>query len=242
MTKSASIAPAALTAMLKKQTDTTLVAALLAEIDQAAAVEKKGSNVELRKAAHRKALKEANAVELARVESAQAEMLPLGSELAQESDEIMASGMTDEQAFKAMKSYLGGKLVAETQSAIQELVRTLVFRSMDIAAEEQGEEFPEQTNMFMDVPELGKRFVREGAGRKEADFDFDALRAIVGDELFAQITTQEVKVTYKVNHAALSQAMLDKPALMEEIRDAVVPGDWKSPRLMVRDIPATEKE
>ena len=236
------IAPAALTEIFKKHGSDSLVKDILAEIDRASAVEKKGSNVETRKAAHRKALKEANAVEIAKVNEAQELMLPLGTELAQASDEVMVNGLTDEQAKTAMQSYLAGKLVAETQTAIQELVKTLVFRSMDLAAEEMGEEFPEMTNMTIDVPETGKRFCREGAGRKDAEIDFDALMAAVGPEVFAQITTQKVEITHEINDSALRLAILEHPELMEQVRDAVVPGSWKSPRLMVRDIPANEKE
>lgn len=226
-------------ALLAKH-DKNMVKDILAQVDAAAAIEKKGTNVELRKAAHRKALKENNAIELNKVTAAQDRMLPAGQQLASQSEQIMETGLDVEQAAVAMQSYLDGKLVAETQTAIQELVRTLVFRSMDLAAAEEGEEFPEQTNMVLDVPELGKRFCREGAGRKPASIDLDALRAAVGEELFAEITTEKVVVTREINEDALSVAVLANPELLEQVRDAVLPGDWKPARLMVRDIPAQE--
>jgi hypothetical protein len=113
---------------------------------------------------------------------------------------------------------------------------------MDLAFEESGEEFPEHANGFIDVPELGKRFCREGAGRKEATVDFKALRAAVGDELFAEITREKIEIKYELNEATLAAAVLANPDLLEQVRETVVPGDWKSPRLMVRDIPVNEKE
>lgn len=237
MTKS--LSPAEVAAVLAKH-DATLVADLLAQADGVAATLKKGSNVELRKAAHRKALKEANAVELVRVAEAQDDILPLGSAIAAASDEIMERGFSTEEAEKAMDAFLKIKLASEAETAIQELVRTLVFRTMDLAAEEQGEEFPEHTNMSIDVPELGKRFVREGCGRKDASFDVAALQAALDPEVFASITTEKVVVTRVVDHDALTVAVLANPELLETVREAVLPGSWKSARLMVRDIPAED--
>lgn len=241
MSKNTTLTPAAITELLA-QHDADLVANILRQVDDAAAAVKKGTNVELRKAAHRKALKDNNAIELERVDAAQERMLPQGQTLAEQSDQIMAAGLDVEQAVVAMQSYVDGKLIAETQTAIQELVKTLVFRSMDLAAAEQGEEYPEHTNMVLDVPELGKRFCREGAGRKPATVDFEALRAAISPELFDQITTKKVEISYDLDQAALSAAVLETPGLLEIVRDAVVPGDWKSERLMVRDIPAHDKE
>jgi hypothetical protein len=231
----------ALAELLAKH-DANLVASLLAEVDLAAAIEKKGNNVELRKAAHRKNLAENNKIELAKVGDALKSLLPRGKKIAKSSDSVMEVGLTEDQAVEVMHAYTDGKLISEAQTSIQELIKTLVFRSMDLAAADSGEEFPEHTNMVLDVPETGKRFCREGAGRKEATVDFDALRAAVGPEVFAQITAQKVEITYKLDESALASAVLDNPDLLEQVRSAVLPGDWKSSRLMVRDIPVNEKE
>ena len=40
----------------------------------------------------------------------------------------------------------------------------------------------------------------------------------------------------------LIAAVGDNPALLEQVRSAVKAGDWKTPRLMIRDIPANEQE
>ena len=235
MTKSLSRTEIA--AILAKH-DASLVADLLSQVDVASAIEKKGNNVELRKAATRKALAQNNKIEQTKVAEAHDVELSRGQRLAAASDSIMETGLDTEQALQAMEAYVSGKLVLETQTAIQDLVKSLVYRSMDLSLAEQGEEFPEQTNAVLDVPEMGKRFTREGCGRKPAEFDLDALRAAVGDEMFAQITAQKVEVV--VDHDALTAAVLADPSLLETVRNAVVPGEWKSPRLMVRDIPASD--
>lgn len=228
-----------LVAMLKKH-DKEVVKNLLAKVDTAAALEKRGNNVDLRKAAMRKALAENNEIALAELSDALDAIIPLGQELAEQFDEVEVKGLNEENIVTAMTAYLKVKMASEGAGTLHDLVRQMVFRSMDLAAAEDGEEFPEHTNMVMDVPALGKRFCREGAGRKEAEFDMDKLRAVVGDELFSKVTV--AKVTYKVDETALSTAILANPELMEQLRDAVKPGDWKSARLMVRDIPANEKE
>lgn len=222
---------------LAKLNEATLVADLLKQADQAAAALKSGSNVELRKAAHRKNLKEANAVELVRVAQAQDDILPQGSGIAAKSDEIMERGFNEDEALLAMDTFLKIALAVEAETSIKELIRTLVFRTMDLGAAEQGEEFPEHTNMELAVPELGKRFVREGCGRKDATFDVAALQESLDPETFAAITTE--KVTRVVDHDALTAAVLADPSIMEKVRDSVVSGGWKAPRLSVRDIPAS---
>lgn len=241
MTKPKNLSPAEIAAVLAKH-DATLVSDLLSQVDVASAISKKGNNVELRKAGTRKALAENNKIVQTKVADAGDVMLSRGQRLAAATDSIMENGLDEEQAAQAMQAYVSGKLVVETQGAIQDLVKSLVYRSMDLSMEEQGEEFPEQTNAILDVPELGKRFVREGAGRKPATFDIDALRAAVGDEVFEKITAEKVVVTRVVDEAALTAAVLENPALLETVRDAVVPGDWKPTRLMVRDIPQGDVE
>lgn len=237
MTKA--ISTAKLVEMLKKH-DKSVVSDLLKQVDLASALSKKGSNVELRKKAVLQSLEQNNDLALAELSDALDALIPLGQELTKQADEIIAQGLDEEQVVTAMNLYLKVKMSIEGADAMKDMIRNMVFSSMDKAAAELGEEFPEATNMVMDVPELGKRFCREGAGRKEAEFDIDKLRAVVGDELFDKITV--AKVTYKVDESALSAAILANPGLMEELRDAIKPGDWKSPRLMVRDIPANEEE
>lgn len=239
MTKSAAPSTAKIVEMLKKH-DRGVVADILAQVDIASAQEKQGNNVELRKKAHLKALAENNKLAIDKVDRAADEMMGKGQEIAARSESMMENGMTEEDAVDAMRTFLSGKIVAEAQSSIQDLIRSLVFRHMDLCAAEMGEEFPENTNMVFDVPETNKRFCREGAGRKDAEFDMDRLLELLGPEMFAQVTIP--KVTYEVNDSALSAAILSDPELMERLRDVIVPGEWKSPRLMVRDIPANEKE
>lgn len=228
------------------------VAQIVADVDaKALATEKRGSNVETRKAAHLAALVKANkkvkgcADDLAPT-SATIKAFPAKARaIAAFIEAAMEEGLTDEQAVLVMSEALDIKLIKEFVDATYDAAKAAVYRTMDAAAEEAGEEFPSQTAMVLDVPELGKRFCREGVGRKPATLDEEKLAELVGQEVWEQITTEQVipaTVVRVIDEAKLAAAVNENNALLEQVREAVIPGDWKTPRLMIRDIPATEKE
>ena len=71
------------------------------------------------------------------------------------------------------------------------------------------------------------------------------LRAAVGEEIWESISSEEVipeQVVRVLDENKLIAAVGDNPALLEQVRSAVKAGDWKTPRLMIRDIPANEQE
>lgn len=241
-TKSKALAIAALSEALAKQ-KTGYIANLLAQIDaDILQTQKQGNNVETRKAAINKALAEANKKAVADHFKAFKNVPAQAQAIAAFAPEASERGLDSDEAVVAMRQVLDIKLAKEMADASYEAVKALVFNSMNLAFAEQGEEFPEHTNGQIDVPELGKRFCREGAGRKDASIDMDKLAAIVGEDVFNQITAEKVTVERVVDEDALAAAINANPALMEQVRAAVKPGDWKTPRFWVRDIPASEIE
>lgn len=220
-----------------RQVKGSIVKDLLSQADRAAALEKRGTNVSLRKAAYIENLAEGNEVALAKLNTAIAALVPTGQSIAAHADEMMERGLNEDEAVEVMQAFLGGKVVAEAQGAIQDLIRGLVFQHMNLVFAEQGEEFPEHVNGYLDVPETGKRFCREGAGRKDPEFDVARLASILGEETFNNVT----RVTRVVDEDKLSSAILADPSLMEKVREAIVSPGWKSARLMVRDIPTDEE-
>ena len=244
MTKSLATT-ADLTALLATDEDGFVASIVAIEAEKALQTEKVGDNAGIRKAAIRKAMVSADKKAVADHVAAMNAQADLFKKVAALTEEISENGATTDQAVLLMSMITGGKMGAEMIAAAYELGKELVFRSMDQAFAEAGEEFPEHTNGALDVPELGKRFCREGAGRKDSSLDEDKLRELVGEEVWAQITREEVipaTTVRKIDEAALIAAAADNPALLEDVRAAVKVGDWKSPRLMIRNIPATEKE
>lgn len=244
MTKSLATT-ADLAALLATDEDGFVAAIVATEAEKALETEKTGNNAGIRKAAIQKAMISADKKAVADHVAALKAQADLFKKVAALTEEIGENGATTEQAVLLMSMITGGKMGEEFIKAAYELGKELVFRSMDKAFTEAGEEFPEHTNGVLDVPELGKRFCREGAGRKDSSLDEDALRERVGEEVWAQITREEVipaTTVRKIDEAALIAAAADNPSLLEDVRAAVKVGDWKSPRLMIRNIPANEKE
>jgi hypothetical protein len=241
-TKSKALAIAALSDALSKK-DTGYIANLLAQVDaDILQTQKQGNNVETRKAAIRKALADANKKAVADHLKAFKNVPAQAQAIAAFAPEAAERGLDEDEAVVVMRQVLDIKLAKEMADAAYEAAKALVFGSMNLAFAEDGEEFPEHTNGVIDVPELGKRFCREGAGRKDANIDLAALAELVGEEVFAKITAEKVTVTRVIDEDALAAAVNETPELLEQVRAAVKPGDWKTPRLWVRDIPASEIE
>lgn len=228
------------------------VAQIVADVEsKKLATEKIGSNIETRKAAHLASLVKSNkkvkgcADDLAPTTATIKAFPAKARAIAAFIESAMEDGLTDEQAVMVMSEALDVKLIKEFVDATYDAAKTAVFRTMDVAAAEMGEEFPENTAMTLDVPDTGKRFCREGVGRKPASLDEEKLAELIGEDGWEAITSEQVvpaTVVRVIDEAKLAAAVADNPALLEQVRAAVIPGDWKTPRLMIRDIPATEKE
>lgn len=217
------------------------VAAIIAKTDAEAAQEtrKTGSNAATRKASIQKALIAANKKAVAAHFAALKAIPAQASAIAALDSEVAENGLTTEQAVLAMEHVLNIKAAKELIDATYEATRAMVYRTMDLAFAD--EDFPEHTNGVIDVPETGKRFAREGAGRKEATLDEEALIASIGEDAWNEITTEKVVTTRVLDEEKLAALAVDRPELLEAIRAAVVPGEWKTPRLMVRNIPPTKE-
>lgn len=145
------------------------------------------------------------------------------------------------EAYDLMAELLDVKSIKEFVDARYEEIRRTVFASMTEDFAKQGEEYPEHVSGSIEVPELGKRFAREGTGRKDPQLDEDKLRKLLGDELWNQVTIEEVipeQRVRKLDIDLLMQKARRAPSILEHLRSALKVGDWKSPRFVVRDIPA----
>lgn len=229
---------AELAALLARDEEGFVASIVAAEAGRALETEKRGNNVAIRKAAIRKAMTNADRKAVANYLSALKDLPAAFKAVAGRADAISEEGATEEDAVLLMKLVTSIKLVEEMAKAGYDLGKELVWRTMDLAFAD--EEFPEHTNGVIDVPEMGKRFCREGAGRHDSSLDEDRLRELVGEEVWERITREEVipaTVVRKLDERALVDATHEDPSLLEAVRESVRVGNWKSPRLMVRDIP-----
>ena len=145
--------------------------------------------------------------------------------------------LTEDEVKAAYTEFLERRDLAELFGVRYEDLRTLVLMSIDEALREQGKD-PEVTNGELPVPGTDKVFRKEGAGRKDPDLDERKLLEMLGDraaevqdEVFIPAHTETV-----LNREKLMRLAQQQPEVMEMIRDSLIPGEVKSPRLNLRDV------
>lgn len=149
--------------------------------------------------------------------------------------------LSGERAKDLMERYLEQREIDEFMGTVKELIRETVFSHLDAVLAAEGKPDPANTNGSLEVPELGRKFCREGAGYKDPSLDEARLEQLLGDrwdDVCEEIDVPEQIIpahTEKVLSVekALKLSRTD-PKVMEVLRDCVIPGTPKSPRLFVR--------
>ncbi len=98
----------------------------------------------------------------------------------------------------------------------------------------EGVPDPENVNGDLEVPALGKRFARQGAGYGDPKVDEKGLRAKIGNEKWEAVcelvevpaTTKKVFSLKKFMDLARADV-----ALLDSLTECLVPGSMKSPSL-----------
>lgn len=161
--------------------------------------------------------------------------------------------LTPLAAHTLMEEFLAIKAMQDSLAARESRVRAMVFGS--VTAQNLAD-YPDAVDAelepgFVDVPKTGKRFAREGGGRKDPTWDVVGLKADLGPEAWAQVS-RTVKTPRQII-AATTREEVDEVGLaawmvmngdvaMDVIAKHLVPGDPKPSRLNVRTIPAKVDE
>lgn len=147
--------------------------------------------------------------------------------------------LSDKQKVQLMEAYIAFQKVKEFAEVWNDECRQTVFDHVTAENEELGVEYPEFQNGSIEVPKLGKRFCKEGNGRKAPSIDEEALKKALGDKVWNQVQ-DEVFVPAKVERSLsiekLMKAVEEDPSLLETVRESLVVGEWKTPRFQVRDL------
>lgn len=147
--------------------------------------------------------------------------------------------LDEAEAQSLMQEYLDLKTIEEFVKSRYEQIRRAAFGSMTESLAADGEEFPEHINAIIEIEELGQKFCREGTGRKDPELDEDLLKELLGDKRWKAVSVEEVIPAQTYTHLDMDKLMelaRKEPAVLELIRDALEVGDWKTPRLSVREI------
>lgn len=156
------------------------------------------------------------------------------AELSENMDEPRV--LTLPEATSLMSEYLDIKAGEDHFTARREDIKRLVFDHLNEQFDALGEENPHLVNGSIDIPELGYRFSREGAGTGDAKLNEEALRAHVGEDLWAKISTKKTVVEEKVDLGKLMAEAHHHPVLLEHLRSSLKVGDDKLGRLNHRPL------
>lgn len=218
------------------------IAKLIAEAAPAAVVpaETNGATVASRKLVMRQALEGYDVERLLKLQETMAAFVDLitTSSLLKEDAEVVLNG---EQAVDLMSRYLEQREIDELMGVVKELIRETVFNHLDVVLNADGAKDPANTNGSLEVPELGRKFCREGAGYKAPSLDEGRLEELLADrwdEVCDDINIPEQIIPAHTDKVLSIEKALKlgrkDPAVMEILRDCVVPGTPKTPRLVVR--------
>lgn len=146
-----------------------------------------------------------------------------------------------------MERHLAFLKMDEFLSVYRELTKALVFQHItEQYASEKDEdgnpvyEHPEHVNGSIVVKELGKKFTKEGTGRKAPTFDQAKLEQALGDQWkecleVIEHPAQDAWTEVRFSEDKLGALMVRSPKLIDKVKDAVVPGAWKTPKFCTRN-------
>ncbi|QZE10493.1 hypothetical protein SEA_SCOOBYDOOBYDOO_176 [Mycobacterium phage ScoobyDoobyDoo] len=209
--------------------------AIVAAADNTA-VEATKTSREMRKERWKKAIAKLDRKELATANKTFTGFMKLLRRNAPIVDVDEPTRLSEQEATDLMEAFLELQRVEEVAKATREQYKTRVMEAMTAQFAEEGEEFPEQVNASIDVPSLGYRFAREGCGRKDPELDEEKLAALLGDDLWERVSTEEVVIKRHVSYEALMREAEKDSEILEHIRTALKVGQFKSPRFVVRPI------
>lgn len=198
------------------------------------------STVATRKAAQRKAIEE---FDLDRLIALQDKMKKIIDVLTANELDSGTAVLSAEKAQALMAEFLDVREIAELLDVRKEMIREAVFAHLDALAEARGEPDPANTNGALEVPELGKKFCREGTGYGTPVVDEQRLQALLGDrwlDACDEEVVPEVYIPERIEYRLSVEKVLDMarrdPAVLEALRSCLVPGKRKTPRMTVRDM------
>lgn len=141
------------------------------------------------------------------------------------------------RALALMAEILDERDVAEALDARRSMIKEAVFDHLD-ALGLDGE------NGTIEVPELGKKFCREGAGVGAPMVDEQRLQALLGGERWIAACDEEIvpeqhipaHIEYRFSLEKLLDLARTDHEILEALRTCLVPGKAKTPRFAVRDL------
>lgn len=208
---------------------------IVAEADKAALANHPRTNAELRKQAYQRALRVQDRKELKSIGQTLRGFLPLAKHTA----EVLNKGgdVTLEEAEDVMVLVLEAKRLKEIAESQILAARKRIFAAIDERLAADGVDFPEVNPGYIEIPNLGLKFTREGGGRKDPELDEAKLEALVGPEVWENVTNVELIPAQEVRNFDADlflQEARKQPALLEKLREALIVGEFAPVRFNQR--------
>lgn len=147
--------------------------------------------------------------------------------------------LTQEEVDLLAAEYHRSEKILNALQARKELLRQYVFSSLDEEFESVGVESDTPVSQMPGrlVSSDGVKFCREGGTRKKATIDSEGLKEAFKDNLDLLFDKVEIpaSVSYTLSSEKLDQAIESGSISIEELRPFVKPGDWSSPRFVIRE-------
>lgn len=151
--------------------------------------------------------------------------------------------LTHEQLVYLMRRHTDTKAIEELIKVVYGGLKRIIFEAITakVARENPAEKFPEYVSDSIDIPEFGKRFCREGAGRMTPLIDQDELRRQLGEQLWERCCeTVEVPAhtETKFSEVLLKAEILRDLTLMPKLTASLIPAGWKAGSYTTKPIKA----
>jgi hypothetical protein len=160
--------------------------------------------------------------------------------------------LSSEEASGLMDEFLAMRTMSDALEARRAAIKAMVFQHYDAVFSVADILEPDTINGQLPVPEWGKKFVREGAGRKPPTLNTEELKKRLGvadwGKVVSRIEHPAIPEWTEVHdaQAAWTEELLDEdllaeylhshPHQLEALRLSLTPGEKKVPRFTVRDL------
>jgi hypothetical protein len=150
-----------------------------------------------------------------------------------------ARELTADEAVALMQEFLDAEDFKITFTARREATKRMVFNHLTAENIRKHVSEPDNHNGWLEVPELHKKFCREGTGRHEPILSENLLKDFLGEEDWNKVIDVEVipeQTVETINDEKLMALARKNPKVLEKVREALVLGEVKNPKFQVRNI------
>ncbi|QDH91779.1 hypothetical protein SEA_PHRAPPUCCINO_104 [Mycobacterium phage Phrappuccino] len=223
-----------LPALMRDGGENAVLEALFASRSTDTSADTGKSTAAKRRAAQRKAIEE---FDLDRLLDLQEKMSRVIDTLTKNELRLDEGGtLTPEQAESLMAEHLDEREIAELLEVRKEMIREAVYEHLD-------QTVGPNTSGALEVPTLGKKFCREGAGLGTPKVDEQRLQGVLG-ERWDEVCVEEVIPAQVIPERRERRFSLDRlldlaqrdPQILEALGSCLAPGKLRTPRFVTRDM------